>query len=212
MPLYEMSLPQKEKYPVLAAAVAGYGLTYAYSTLNPVGGAILFASFVYGEGLKSEIFTTRNRSFGRVVNSVIIKDDNLRFACNKIKACVLAWSSAYYVTPYVNLASVKNVFAAVFNVISVVSTDPAKIASLVSLVASKAFASLLAIPSQMYTSTAFVINSTNLPAVAVTFAVFVVFVSVFCLWKHLETTSKKQGEKFELKTDAKITALEADMI
>lgn len=57
MPLYEMSLPQKEKYPVLAAAVAGYGLTYAYSTLNPVGGAILFASFVnhFGSILKPQV-------------------------------------------------------------------------------------------------------------------------------------------------------------
>lgn len=180
-------------YSVLTAAAVGYGATQAYSVLNPVGGAILFATFVHNDGLESQTYT-----HGRFTSV----DGNLKFTYKKIKACVMAWSAAYYVTPYANLATISKGFSAVISV-------PGKLGALISTVASKAFASLLAMPSQMFTTTTFAINSINLPAVAATVAVVVLFVSLYKIWNHLSARSEKINNEFNNTQNAKLTKLEA---
>lgn len=173
----------------ISAAVVGYGVTHAYSTLNPVGGAILFATFVHFDGLKPQIYSRTKYSQPRM-------DSNFSFASTKIKACVKAWSAAYYITPYANLATVAKGFSAVISV-------PGKIASLISTVASKAFTAMLGMPSQMFTSTAFAVNSINLPAVAATVAVVVLVVSLYKLWNHLEKKSAKLNDVVESKMNVR---------
>ena len=185
-------------HPVLTAAVTGYGLTHAYSVLNPVGGAILFATFVYNDGLKPQ------EKPCYVLIGYKFKDaSKARSELKTLKACVIAWSAAYYVTPYVNLATGAKVFSAVVSVpgklgalISAVVSVTGKLGAIILTVASKAFACLLAMPSQMYTSTAFAVNLINFPALATTVAVVVVVVSLYKFWNYLEKMSEENSRAF----------------
>ncbi len=182
---------------VISAAAVGYGATHAYSVLNPVGGAILFATFVQNGGLKTKTYYLPNYS-KPIISS------NLNFILTKIKACVMAWSAAYYITPYANLATVAKGFSATMSV-------PGKLGALISTVASKAFASLLAMPSQMYTTTAFAVNSINLPAVAATVAVVVLVVSLYKFWNYLEKKGDEGRRAIYDPMKADIASLKADI-
>lgn len=161
----------------ICAAVAGYGLTSAYTVLNPVGGAIFLGTFTAFDGLKSrEISSYRERMYMESKSAFLLK---------KIKPLIIASVATSYLTQFANMVTAKS--ACLF-----VASIPGKIFGGIVAVAAKAFTMLAALPAKIVSSTAYVISGTNLPAVALTVVALAVVYFAYNTYKYVEAKNQYQ--------------------